>query len=131
MQDYRKLTVWRKVHALALEVHRLAETIPRTNNSGLITQMRRAALSVPTNIAEGCGRAGNRDFAKFLQIAIGSAVELEYHLQFAGDSSQIPRDECIARSAEIVQIRKMLYGLLRRVRDADSSEPGSPTAKNQ
>ena len=131
MQDYRKLAVWTKAHALALEINRLAEAIPRTNNSGLISQIRRAALSIPANIAEGCGRAGNRDFAKFLQIAIGSAVELEYHLQFAGESSQIPHDEFVVRSAEVVQIRKMLCGLLRRVRDADGHGDVSPKATDQ
>jgi four helix bundle protein len=119
MQNYRNLTVWQKAHTLALEIHRLAGAISRTNNSGLISQMRRAALSIPANIAEGCGRAGSRDFAKFLQIAIGSAVELEYHLQFAGDSLQIPHDDFIARSADVVQIRKMPYGLLHRVRNTD------------
>ncbi|MGH7655385.1 MAG: four helix bundle protein [Gemmatimonadaceae bacterium] len=131
MQDYRKLAVWTKAHTLALEIHRLAEAIPRTNNSGLINQIRRAALSIPANIAEGCGRAGSRDFAKFLQIAIGSAVELEYHLQFAGDSSQIPHSDFVARSAEVVQIRKMLYGLIRRVRSTDGDAGSLPTANNQ
>lgn len=84
MQNYRGLLVWRKAHEVALGVHRLTQAWPRRDNAGLIGQARRAALSIPANIAEGCGRSGDRDFAKFIQIAIGSTVELEYHLEFAG-----------------------------------------------
>jgi four helix bundle protein len=119
MQNFRQLSVWRLAHALALNVHRLSTKIPRQHNSGLISQLRRAALSVPANIAEGTSRESNRDFAKFLQIAIASASELEYHLQFSGDANLIPRAEFEARIAEVVQVRRMLIGLLKRVRSSD------------
>lgn len=119
MQNYRQLSVWRLAHSLALNVHRLTSSIPRQHNSGLISQLRRAALSIPANISEGCGRESNRDFAKFLQIAIGSSSELEYHLQFCGDAELMQRQECDARLAEVVQVRRMLIGLLKRVRASD------------
>jgi four helix bundle protein len=119
MQNFRQLSVWRLAHALALNVHRLSTTIPRQHNSGLITQLRRAALSIPANIAEGTSRQSDRDFAKFLQIAIASASELEYHLQFAGDANLIPGPEFGARLAEVVQVRRKLIGLLKRVRSSD------------
>ena len=119
MQNFRQLSVWRLAHSLALNVLRLTSAIQRTHNSGLISQLRRSALSIPANIAEGSGRESNRDFAKFLQIAIGSCSELEYHLQFCGDAELVQRHDCDARIAEVVQVRRMLIGLLMRVRASD------------
>lgn len=114
MQNYRKLTVWEKAHALALAVHHLTEEIPRKSNTDLIDQIRRAALSVPANIVEGAGGATDREFARYLQIAFSSANELEYHLQFATDRGLIPQSVFSARQAEIIEVRKMLVGLIRR-----------------
>lgn len=119
MQPYRHLSVWRLSHALALNVQRLTLGIPRQHNSGLISQLRRASQSIPANIAEGCGRESNREFAKFLQISIGSSSELEYHLQFCGDADLAEQVECDARIADVVQVRRMLIGLLKRVRSSD------------
>jgi|ERR1035437_5139514 four helix bundle protein len=116
MQNYRQLSVWRKAHAVALNIHRVTGAIPRQHNSGLIGQIRRAALSIPANIAEGCSRATDADFAKFVQIAIGSASELEYHLHFAADVDLLSRAEFAARHLEIVEVRRMLIGLLKKLR---------------
>ncbi len=80
--------------------------------------MRRAALSIPSNIVEGSSRAGDRDFAKFIQIAIGSASELEYQLHFAGAVGLISKSECEARQEEVVQVRRMLIALLKTLRVA-------------
>jgi four helix bundle protein len=118
MQNYRQLAVWRKAHAVALNIHRVTGAIPRQANSGLISQIRRAALSVPANIAEGCSRATDADFAKFVQIAIGSASELEYHLHFSSDAGLLPEAEFTARHEEIVEVRRMLIGLLKKLRTA-------------
>ena len=116
MQNYRQLSVWRKAHAVALNIHRVTGAIPRRNNSGLISQIRRAALSIPANIAEGCSRASDADFAKFVQVAIGSASELEYHLHFAVDAGLMSRDEFDTRHPEVVEVRRMLIGLLKKLR---------------
>jgi four helix bundle protein len=116
MQNYRQLSVWRKAHAVALNIHRVTGAIPRQHNSGLIGQIRRAALSIPANIAEGCSRATDVDFAKFVQIAIGSASELEYHLHFAADAKMISAVEFEARQPEVVEVRRMLIGLLKKLR---------------
>jgi four helix bundle protein len=116
MQNYRQLSVWRKAHAVALNIHRVTDAIPRRNNTGLIGQIRRAALSIPANIAEGCSRSSDLDFAKFVQIAIGSASELEYHLHFAADAGFVSRAEFDARHVEVVEVRRMLIGLLKRLR---------------
>jgi four helix bundle protein len=120
MQNYRQLSVWRKAHAVALNIHRITDAIPRKYNSGLISQIRRAAHSIPSNIAEGCGRSSDADFAKFIQIAIGSASELEYHLHFAVDARMISAAEFDARHPEVVEVRRMLIGLLKKLRAPQS-----------
>lgn len=122
MQPFQQLEVWRLSHGLALSVQRLSSSIPRGANSGLISQMRRAAQSIPANIAEGSGRHSQREFANFLQIAVGSCSELEYHLLFCADAELVQRVECDARMAEVVQIRRMLIGLLKRVRTSDGPQ---------
>jgi four helix bundle protein len=119
MQNYRRLSVWRKAHAVALNVHRLTERIPRGRNAGLIGQLQRAALSIPANIAEGASRATDRDFAKFLQIALASTTEVEYHLEFAADAAIIPRSEFMLRQREVIEVRRMLTGLVKHVRQTD------------
>jgi four helix bundle protein len=80
MRDFKEYKVWEKSHYLALEVYRVTATFPKEELYGLTSQIRRASTSIPANIAEGCGRSGNTELARFLQIAMGSASELEYHL---------------------------------------------------
>ncbi len=118
MQDFHKLTVWQKAQTLALNVHRLTDLIPRRGNSGLVSQLRRAALSIPTNIAEGCGRASDSDFAKFVQIAIGSSSELECHLEFVAQAKLIPADRVKEYLPDVIEVRRMLIGLQKRLRPA-------------
>jgi four helix bundle protein len=126
MQDFRKLLVWRRAHAFGLVIHRLSGEIPRRDNSGLVSQLRRAALSISANIAEGCGRESNKELARFLQISIGSASEVENHLQFCVDAVLIPRAEFDRAQSEVVEIRRMLIGLLQKVR-ASPTRPFPPT----
>ena len=85
MKDFRKQKVWQKAHDLALEVYRVTEAFPKREVFGLTSQIRRAGVSIPANIAEGCGQDTDADFARFLQIAMGSASELEYHLLLVHD----------------------------------------------
>ena len=115
MQDFRKLGVWEKAHHLAVNIYRLCVAILRAGNAGFISQIRRAADSIPANVAEGAGRGSDADFARFLQIAIGSSAEVESHLQFAFDVELIPRAIFEARTAEVVEVRKMLIGLRKRI----------------
>ena len=115
MQNYRHLSVWRKAHAVALNIHRTAGSIPRQNNAGVGSQMARAAQSIAANIVEGSSRGTDQDFARFLQIAIGSASELEYHLHFAADAGLISAEEFLARAPEVVEVRKMLIGLKKKL----------------
>ena len=115
MQDFRNLKVWQKAHHLAVDIDCRTKSPLRHDRSGCISQARRAALSIPSNIAEGCGRQTSRDFAKFLQIAIGSASELEYQIQFALDTALISSSDCKALGEQVIEVRRMLYGLLKRV----------------
>jgi len=130
MQDYEKLAVWKHAHRIAVNVQHVTTRIARGDNSGLISQLRRAALSVPANIAEGSSKESNREFARYLQIASGSAAELHYHLRFATDSALIPRPTGEALLAETTRMRKMLFVLLRRVREAISTSRHAPPAND-
>jgi four helix bundle protein len=121
VQNYRQLSVWRKAHAVALNIHRVTDAIPPRNNAGLISQIRRAAHSIPANIAEGCSRTSDLGFATFIQIAIGSASELEYHLHFATDAKMISAVEFEGRQLEVVEVRRMLIGLLKRLRESQGT----------
>ena len=78
MRDFHKLMIWQRSHSLTLEIYKITKTFPKEEVFGLTSQIQRAVSSIPTNIAEGCGRNSNKEFAHFLQIAIGSATELEY-----------------------------------------------------
>ncbi|HLF77604.1 MAG TPA: four helix bundle protein, partial [Dehalococcoidia bacterium] len=89
MRDFRKLDVWDRAHKLTLSIYSVTGSYPRDEVYGLTSQTRRAASSIPANIAEGCGRESNADLARFLHIAFGSASELEYHLILARDLEYI------------------------------------------
>jgi four helix bundle protein len=116
MQDFRELKIWQRSHRLTLAVYRATRSFPKDELFGLISQIRRASASVPANIAEGCGRSGDLEFARFLQIAMGSACELEYHLLLAFDLNFLKESEYNALSKETVEIKRMLGGFLKKVR---------------
>ncbi len=118
MQNVRNLVVWQKAHVSAVRIQRSTDSIPRGRNTALINQIRSAAISIPANLAEGCGRGSDADFAKFVHIAIGSSTELESHLQFAVDTALIDRTEFDSRHKEVVEVRRMLIGLLKKLRPA-------------
>jgi four helix bundle protein len=117
MQDFRKLDVWTKAHELAVQCFRLTQQRPDTAFPGLVSQMRRAASSIPANIAEGCGHTSQAELARFLQHSIASAMELEYHLLLARDLELIPLSAYAKLDARNTQVRQMLIGLLKRVRE--------------
>jgi four helix bundle protein len=119
MQNYRRLSVWRKAHAIALNIRILTGQMPREGNLGLIDQLRRAALSIPANIAEGSSRPTDKDFVKFLNIALASTTEAEYHLEFAADAGIIPSREFELRRVELIEVRKMLTGLIKYLRQTN------------
>lgn len=115
MQDFRNLLVWQKAHALVLEVYRLSRDFPREELYGLTSQMRRCAVSIPSNIAEGCGRATDPDFARFLVIAMGSSSELEYQLLLSRDLGYVETSMHGSLQDKIAEVKRMLTSLIQRV----------------
>ncbi len=124
LRDFKGLQVWKKAHALALNIFEESR-VPMGDraNSGLKGQSRRAAISIAANIAEGCGRDSQREFVKFLNIAFGSATELEYHMILARDLGLITASRFRSISDQIEEVRRTLTGLIQRIRSAES--PGS------
>ncbi len=126
MKDFRRLQVWGKAHELALKVYSETRAFPSEELYGLTAQARRACASVPANLAEGCGRKTDRELARFLQIGMGSATELEYHLLLARDLGYLT-DECYEElQARTVEVQRMLAALIRRVQK--SSGPATLTS---
>lgn len=116
MQDFKSLLVWQRAHEFALTIHRVTGAVGRRDNAGIVGQIRRASLSISANIAEGCGREPSADLARFLQIAVGSASEVESHLQFLVGAHLLSSHDFDRCQSEVVQIRRMLIGLLKKVR---------------
>jgi four helix bundle protein len=112
---YRRMQVWQRAHQLTLEVYRVTRTWPREELHGLTSQARRSAASIPTNIAEGTGRFGKAELGRFLQIARGSACELDYHLLLARDLAYLPADQQIKLETELTEIQKMLTALIQKL----------------
>jgi len=116
MRDFRDLIVWVRSHQLALSLYRATENFPKSEQFGLTSQIRRAAASVPTNLAEGCGRWGDGDMGRFVQIAMGSASEVDYLILLARDLGYLPTGQYDAASSGLAEIRKMLTALYKRIR---------------
>jgi four helix bundle protein len=125
MKDFRDLDVWRKAHHATLDIYRATADFPKEELYGLTSQMRRSCASNPANIAEGCGRRGNGEFHRFLQIAMGSASEFEYHLLLSHDLGFIEVKRFQTLTSQVQEIKKMLASLIRRV-DAERSRPVVP-----
>lgn len=116
MKDFRTLKVWDKSHRLTLAVYQATRSFPKEETYGLISQTRRAASSIPANIAEGCGRGTDRELAQFLRIGMGSASELEYHLLLAHDLGYIDRDTHTSLAAGVVEVKQMLTAFILKLK---------------
>ncbi len=116
MRDFRGLQVWKKSHDLTSSMYKFTSQFPREERYGLISQIRRACASIPTNIAEGYGRETPADFARFLQIAMGSASETEYLTLLAHDLKYLNINQYTVLTDTIVSVKKMLTALLRNSR---------------
>jgi four helix bundle protein len=119
MQDFRNLQVWEKAHRLTLDVYAASHGFPKEEMYGLTSQVRRAAASIGANIAEGCCRKGDVELGRFLQIAMGSASEVEYHGLLARDLEFLQAAECERLTGEVIEIKRMLASLISKLR-ADS-----------
>jgi len=108
--------VWQKAHALSLLIYKVTESFPKHELYGLVSQIRRAVVSIATNIAEGSGRNSNLDFSRFLQIAYGSASEVEYLIILSSELNYISIDRANKMNEDIQEIKKMLNSLLKKLR---------------
>ncbi|HJQ10098.1 MAG TPA: four helix bundle protein [Gemmatimonadaceae bacterium] len=115
MQDFRKLRVWNEALGLALSVDESTKSMRRGSYAAFRNQAFRAALSIPANIAEGSRKKTEKEFARFLNIAAGSSSELESHLIFGREAGIIVERDFISLSGQAIQVRKMLFALIRRV----------------
>lgn len=115
MRDFKKYTVWEKAHRLTVEVYAATVDFPKEESYGLRSQIRRSCVSVPTNIAEGCGRGSDADFARFLHESAGSASELQYYLLLARDLGLLERSKHAKLDAQVNTVKRMLATLTRKL----------------
>ena len=115
MKDFRDLQVWHKAHLLALDSYKVTNGFPKQEMFGLTSQIRRAAVSIAANIAEGCGKRGNGEFQRFLNIATGSASELEYHFLLSRDLEFFDESVYKRLNVAVVEVKRMLSALVRKV----------------
>lgn len=116
MRNFRNYQVWNKSHQFGLKIYKVTKGFPKEEVFGFISQIRRASLSIPNNIAEGTGRSSEKEFAHFLNMASGSAAEVEYLIEFSKDIKYINQEQFKEFNEGIVEIRKMLNSLHKKVK---------------
>jgi four helix bundle protein len=115
MRDFRKVQVWQKSHELTLRLYKVTSAFPKEELYGLTSQIRRASASIPSNIAEGCGRNTQTELARFVHIASGSASELDYHLLLAHDLGFVGQEVYLELANTISEIKRMLHGFEKAI----------------
>ena len=119
--DFKRLKVWQKAHDMTLFVYRVTATFPKDEMYGLTSQLRRSAASIGANIAEGCGRRSDGEMCRFLQIARGSASEMEYHVLLARDLHFLGEGDFQKLTRQADELQRMLTGLMQSVRSPKSA----------
>lgn len=114
MQDYKKLLVWQKAHIFTVNLYKISHNFPDTEKFGLTNQIRRAAISIESNIAEGSGRGSNKDFTRFLYMAKGSVCEVECQILIARDLGYLTPEKTNLLTSKITEINKMLTSLIQK-----------------
>ncbi len=126
MRNFRQLHIWQRSQAVAVAVAHLDDRRARHRAPGLMTQLRRAAMSIPANIAEGCGHDSQLEFVRFLGIAVASAVELESHLLMARSTGAIPPTRADALINETVSVRRMCDRMRAVIRRGETDRGSDP-----
>ena len=116
MRDFRELKVWQKAHRMTLDVYEVTKDFPREERYGLTSQLRRSSSSIPANIAEGCGKTSVSELGRYLQVAMGSSSELEYHLLLARDLKLLNTETHDRLSNEVSEVRRMLLAFARQLK---------------
>jgi four helix bundle protein len=129
MRNYRDLLVWQKAHKLTLGIYKETQGFPKEERFGLTSQLRRAAASIPANLAEGCGRRSDGEMARFVQIAMGSGAELSYHLLLCRDLGLLQADEFNGLASATDEVMRMLSALSSRLKNVKSRSVFELTAK--
>ena len=117
MQDFKRLIAWQKAHALTLSVYRMAECLPRGKVVGLRSQVLRAVSSISANLAEGCGKQSDAEFARFVEIALSSALEVENHLILARYLALMTTEDFDGLERQVSEVRRILIALSRGIRE--------------
>jgi len=115
MRDFNELKVWQKAHRLVLDIYAQSRAFPDDERFGLTAHLRQSAISIPSNVAEGCGREGERELARFLSIAAGSASETEYQLLLARDLGYLSPDAHRQLDAQVREVRRMLASFMQKL----------------
>lgn len=116
MKDYREILVWRRSHALTKEIYLHTKLFPKEELFGITSEMRRAASSIPANVAEGCGRDGDAELKRFMTIALGSACELDYFILLAGELGYLQSEISTKLGSEALEIRRMLGAFIKKLK---------------
>ena len=120
MKDFRTLKVWEKAHTLTLAIYKATEKFPKHELYALTNQIQRAAVSVPTNIAEGCGKDSDAELKRYFVIAMGSSSELEYLLLLARDLKYLPEDSHQILNSDLIEVRRMLNSFIQKLKTSTS-----------
>jgi four helix bundle protein len=128
MQDFLKLQVWHKAHAVEMDIHRLTQRLRGRDMSVLRGQLERSSLSITSNIAEGAGKITSLEFARFLEMAIASASETQSQLISARDRGLLDAARHDELAGRVTEVRRMLFGLIKRVRGSDPNNHQFPQA---
>ncbi|MDF1579411.1 MAG: four helix bundle protein, partial [Desulfuromonadales bacterium] len=115
IRPHRKLDVWKTAMLLTKDIYEITEHFPQAENYGLSSQMRRAAVSIPSNIAEGAGRRSDKEFLHFIGIAQGSASELDTQIELSTMVGYLVADKAQALTQQLTNVTKMLFGLTRSI----------------
>jgi four helix bundle protein len=116
LKDFKELKIWQRSHQLALKLYKVTKFFPKEEIYGLTSQIRRACISIPANISEGCGRYSETELARFFQIAMGSASELEYHLLIAHDLGYLNDLDYEELNQELIEVKKMLAAFIKKLK---------------
>ncbi|MCD6205007.1 MAG: four helix bundle protein [Candidatus Marinimicrobia bacterium] len=116
MHNYKELQIWQRSRELVKDIYHLTEVFPDTERFGLVTQMRRSSVSIPSNIAEGSGKSSNKDFIRFLEMARSSAFELETQLILAHDLRFISEEKLSDLQGKLEEIQKMIFGFEKKIK---------------
>jgi four helix bundle protein len=116
VKDYRELEVWKQSHLLTLQLYQVTRAFPKEELFGLTSQMRRASSSIPANIAEGCGRDGDAELKRFLNIALGSACELDYFILLCGELGYCSVEQVRNMSEDCLRLRRQLGAFIKKLK---------------